>query len=206
MPFRSLAEYGITYAGLIPTQQVAITARGGPDQATVVMSRQRNAGGILRVRGVELGWVQPLDKWLPVKGFGFNEIVTFINQKATGEGTNGFVALGVPKRTNSFAIYYENHGYMARLSHTYSKGSQVSGGNQNGITAAALFGMDYKQADFSSAIDLEKVLDKTGYPTVTFDIVNVNKAKRQAYFQFPNAQFSYYDPGRTFQIGVRSKF
>ncbi len=206
LPFAALSTYGINYNTLIPTQQSAINARGGPDAATVVMTRERNAAGVLQVRGLELGWVQPLDKLLPVRGFGFTETATFINQTATGEGTNGFVALGVPKRTNNFAIFYENHGYMARLSHTFSKGSQGSGGNQNGIPSAALFGMDYKQADFSSSVDLDKVLDHDGWPTLTFDIVNLNRAKRQTYFQYPNVMFSSYDPGRTFALGVRAKF
>ena len=101
------------------------------------MTRQRNAGGILRVRGLEIGWVQPLDKWLPVRGFGFNETATFINQTATGEGTNGFVALGVPKKTNNAGIYYENHGVMVRLSQVYQQGSQSSGPGQNGITVTS---------------------------------------------------------------------
>jgi TonB-dependent receptor len=206
MPFSALSAYGITYNSLIPTQQSAINSRGGPDAATVVMTRERNAGGILRVRGLELGWVQPLDKLLPIRGFGFTETATFINQSATGEGTNGFVALGVPKKTNNFAVYYENHGYMARLSHTYSMGSQGTGANQNGIAAAALFGLDYKQADFSSSIDLDKVFDREGWPTLTFDIVNLNKAKRETYFQYPSAMFSSYDPGRTFALGLRAKF
>ena len=206
LPFGALADYGITYANLIPTQQAAIDARGGPGAATVVMTRERNAGGILRVRGLEIGWVQPLDRWLPWKGFGFSETATFINQKATGEGTNGFVALGVPKKSNNLGLYYENHGWMARLSHMFQQGSQGSSANQNGITAAALYGMDYKQADFSSSADLEKVLERDGWPTLSFDIVNLNRAKRQAYFQFPNAQFTQFDPGRTFQLGVRGKF
>lgn len=206
LPFSALAAYGITYNNLIPTQQVAINSRGGPDAATVVMSQERNAGGILRVRGLEIGWVQPLDKLLPIKGFGFNETATFINQSATGEGTSGFVALNVPKKSNNFGFYYENHGYMARISHQYQQGSQASTANQNGITLASLYGRSYKQADFSSSVDLEKVFDRDGWPTVTFDIVNLNKAKREAYFQYPNAAFSSYDPGRTFQLGVRGKF
>ena len=74
---------------------MAIDSRGGPDAATVVMTRPRNADGILRIRGLEVGWVQPLDKWLPWRGFGFSETLTLIDQKATGEGTQGFVALGV---------------------------------------------------------------------------------------------------------------
>jgi hypothetical protein len=55
-------------------------------------------------------------------------------------------------------------------------------------------------------VDLDRVLDHEGLPTVTFDVVNLNKAKRSGYFQFANAAFSSYDPGRTFQLGVRGKF
>ncbi|USX17878.1 TonB-dependent receptor [Oxalobacteraceae bacterium OTU3REALA1] len=206
MPFSALAQYGINYGTLIPTQQLAIDSRGGPDVATVVMTRPRNADGILRIRGLEVGWVQPLDKWLPIKGFGFNETLTLINQKASGEGSKGFIALGVPKKTNNFGVYYENHGYMARFMHTYSQGSQVATANQSGITQAALFSDTYKQWDFSSSIELDQVFDRDGLPMITFDIVNLNKAKRRGYFQFPNATMSQYDPGRTFALGLRMKF
>jgi len=206
LPFSALAAYGITYNNLIPTQQVAINARGGPDAATVVMSQERNASGTLTVRGLEIGWVQPLDKLLPIRGFGFSETATLINQSASGEGTNGFVALNVPKKSNNFGFYYENHGWMARISHQYQQGSQSAGANQSGVTLAALYGRSYKQADFSSSVDLEQVLGRDNWPTITFDIVNLNKAKREGYFQFPNAAFTSYDPGRTFQLGIRGKF
>jgi len=206
LPFSALEQYGVTYNNLIPNAQAAIDARGGPGAATVVMSQERNAGGILRIRGLEIGWVQPLDRFLPIKGFGFSETATLINQSASGEGTNGFVALNVPRKSNNFGIYYENHGFMARFSHTYREGSQAASGGQNGIAAAALYGRPYKQADFSSSVDLERVFDREGWPTVTFDVVNINKAKRDSYFQFESAQFGFYDPGRTFQLGVRGEF
>jgi TonB-dependent receptor len=206
LPFSALAAYGINYNNLIPTQQVAIDSRGGPGAATVVMSQERNAGGILTVRGLEIGWVQPLDKLLPIKGFGFSETATLINQSASGEGTNGFVALNVPKKSNNFGFFYENHGYMARISHQYQEGSQSANANQSGVTLAALYGRSYKQADFSSSVDLEEALGREHWPTITFDVVNLNKAKREGYFQFANAAFTSYDPGRTFQLGVRGKF
>ncbi|WEF33887.1 TonB-dependent receptor [Pseudoduganella chitinolytica] len=206
MPFSALAPYGINYGTLIPTQQLAIDSRGGPENATVVMTRPRNADGILRIRGLELGWVQPLDKWLPWRGFGFNETLTLINQRASGEGSSGFIALGVPKKTNNFGIYYENKGYMVRFMHTYSQGSQVATANQSGITAAALYGDDYKQLDFSSSFELDQIFDRDGLPVLTFDVVNLNRAKRRGYFQFANATMSQYDPGRTFALGLRMKF
>ncbi|MYM24312.1 TonB-dependent receptor [Duganella sp. FT135W] len=208
MPFSDLAAQGVTYASLSQSQKDAIDARGGPTTATVVMTRSRNATGKLKIQGLELGWVQPLDKWLPnmLRGFGFSESATLINQSASGEGSNGFIALGVPKKTNSFTAYYQQHGYSARLSHTYSDGSQVSGANQNGITKAAIFSDPYKQLDLSTSIDLEHVLDRDGWPTLTFDIVNLNRNSQRTYFQFSNATYTEYKPGRTFNIGLRAKF
>lgn len=206
VPFSALAAYGVTYDGLTPTQQQALNARGGPDAATIVETQQRNASGLLKVSGLELGWVQPLDKLLPWRGFGFSETLTLINQSASGEGSQGFVALGVPKKSNNFQVYYENHGLMARLSHSYSEGSQVSGPNQNGIPNAALFSDDFKQLDFSSQFDLEELLDRDHMPTLTFDVVNLTNTERRSYFQFPNATFTSYKPGRTYALGLRMKF
>jgi outer membrane receptor protein involved in Fe transport len=82
----------------------------------------------------------------------------------------------------------------------------VASANQNGITDAALFVSDYKQLDFSSSVELDQVLDKDGWPTLTFDIVNLNRASRRTYFQFDNATFSQYSPGRTYSFGLRMKF
>ena len=206
VPFSALAAYGITYANLTPTQQGSLDARGGQNVATVVTTSQRNASGLLKVQGLELGWVQPLDKLLPWRGFGFSETLTMINQKASGEGSAGFVALGVPKKSNNFQVYYENHGVLARLSHTYSQGSQISGPNQNGITNAALFSDDFKQLDFSSQFDLAEILDHDNYPTLTLDVVNLTNTTRRAYFQFPNATYTSYKPGRTLAVGLRMKF
>ncbi len=206
LPFSALAAYGINYNTLIPNQQQAIDSRGGPNVATVVMTQARNASGELKIRGLELGWVQPLDKILPIRGFGINETATFITQRGDGEGGAGFVALGVPNRTNNFSVYYDNHGYTARLSHTFSKGSQTASANQNGITNAALFSDNYKQLDFSSSIDLGEVFDKENWPTLSFDIVNLNNDSRRGYFQFGNANFTQYSPGRTYSLGLRAKF
>ncbi|WP_426167653.1 TonB-dependent receptor [Pseudoduganella sp. R-32] len=205
-PFRDLAAYGVTWDALTPVQQAAINARGGPDAATVVLTRQKNASGELKIQGVELGWVQPLDKLLPVRGFGFSETMTYTRQKASGEGTNGFVALGVPRLTNSFTAYYEQSGYSIRFSHNWTEGSQVSGANQNGITNAALFVNDYKQLDMSSSVDLAKVFDRDNWPTLTFDITNLSDSAQRTYFQYESAAFTRYKPGRTFSLGLRAKF
>ena len=43
-------------------------------------------------------------------------------------------------------------------------------------------------------------------PTLTLDVINITKSTQRSYFQFPNAAFSYYEPGRSVMIGVRGSF
>jgi TonB-dependent receptor len=207
VPFTDLAVYGVTYDSLSPTQQAALNARGGPTQATVVLTRATNADGYLKIHGLELSWVQPLDKLLPIPGFGFSANYTRIKQKTTGS-VSGAVALGVPETTYNITGYYEQHGFMLRLSQTYQEGSQVATANQNGITNAALFTDDYKQLDLSSSLDLGTVLEKHSpwWPQLTFDVINLTKQKQRTYFQFTNATFTQYEPGRTYVVGLRLKF
>jgi TonB-dependent receptor len=206
-PFSALAPYGVTYATLSPTQQQAIDSRGGPDSATVVLTEQVNAQGYLSIKGLELSWVQPLDKWLPWSGFGFSTNYTRIHQSTNG-GVSGAVALGVPENAYNVVGYYEDHGFMFRLAQTYSGPSQIATANQNGITNAALYQDSYTQVDFSSAFDIGEIMGYTSkyWPQITFDIQNLNKGKRRQTFQFSNATYSEYAPGMTTMLGLRVKF
>lgn len=205
VPFAALAAYGVTYDTLSPTQQAAINSRGGPGTATVVLQQQVNAEGRLTVNGLEFNWVQPLDFLLEdvVPGLGFIANATIIDQK--GKGAAPAVAIGVAEYTYNVTGYYEHGGVSARISQTFTKGSQTSGLNQNGIPAAALFSDDYRQWDFSSSLDLNEITGSTGLPQLTFDVTNLANAKQRSYFQFENATFTSYTPGRTFMIGLRGR-
>lgn len=205
VPFAALAAYGVTYDTLSPTQQAAINSRGGPGTATVVLQQQVNAEGRLTVNGLEFNWVQPLDFLLEdvVPGLGFIANATIIDQK--GKGAAPAVAIGVAEYTYNVTGYYEHGGISARVSQTFTKGSQSSGLNQNGIPAAALFSDDYRQWDFSSSLDLNEITGSTGLPQLTFDVTNLANAKQRSYFQFENATFTQYTPGRTFMIGLRGR-
>jgi TonB-dependent receptor len=208
VPFSDLAQYGITFDTLSPTQQAAINLRGGPGAATVVLTQQVNADGQLIVNGLEATWVQSLDfllgRYLGINGFGFQVNGTIIDQKGTGAAPA--IAVGVSPHTYNATLYYENHGISARLSTTWAEGSQSSGANQNGIAAAALFSDDYQQWDFSSSLDLSEIFGSPHLPSLTFDVVNIFEAKQRSYFQFENAAFTSYNPGRTVMIGVRGRF
>ena len=208
LPFSDLAQYGITFDTLSPAQQTAINLRGGPGTATVVLTQQVNASGQLIVNGLEATWVQSLDfllgRYLGINGFGFQVNGTIIDQKGTGAAPA--IAIGVAPHTYNATLYYENHGISARLSTTWAEGSQSSGANQNGIAAAALFSDDYQQWDFSSSFDLSEIFGTSHLPSLTFDVVNIFKAEQRSYFQFENATFTSYAPGRTIMVGLRGRF
>ena len=73
--FAELAQYGITYDTLNPTQQIALNSRGGPTVAQVQVTSQVNVPNKLTINGLEFQWVQPLDfltRMIGVTGFGFN--------------------------------------------------------------------------------------------------------------------------------------
>ena len=208
VPFSALAAFGVTFDTLTPTQQTAINSRGGPNSATVVLTEQVNASGTLKVNGLEFNWVQPLDflfgRYLGLRGLGFTANLTLVDQKGTGAAPA--VALGVAPVTYNVTAYYENHGVSLRLSTTYTQGNQSSGTNQNGIPAAALFSDDYRQWDFSSSFRLGTIFGSPHLPELTFDVINITKEKQRSYFQFQNATFTEYSPGRTIMVGLRGTF
>ncbi|MCW3836516.1 TonB-dependent receptor [Sphingomonas canadensis] len=208
VPFSALATYGVTYDTLSPTQQAAINSRGGPGSATVVLQQQVNATGTLKVNGLEFNWVQPLDfllgRYLGINGFGFTANLTLIEQKASGAAPA--VATGVSPVTYNLTAYYENHGISARLSTTFAQGNPASGSNQNGIPLASIYNDDYQQWDFGSSFDLAEILGTKGLPELTVDVINITKANQRSYFQFENAAFTSYNPGRQIMIGLRGRF
>jgi outer membrane receptor protein involved in Fe transport len=84
----------------------------------------------------------------------------------------------------------------------------VSGTNQNGIPAAALFGDDYSQWDFSASFDLAEMFggEPSWLPQLTIDVINFTDEEQRSYFQFGNAAFTQYQPGRQYMVGLRGSF
>ena len=149
------------------------------------------------------GAPQSLDRLLPVRGFGFTASLMKVRQTS---GDPSVVALGVPKDAYNLTAYYENRGLMLRISQAFSKGSQTSTLNQNGIGQAALFSDDYKQVDLSASLALDSFFDLKGEPMLTVNVNNLTNSKQRSYFQFPNATFTQYEPARSYFIGLRMKF
>ena len=207
LPFSALSQFGVNFNTLSPTQQAAINSRGGPDAATVVLQEQVNATGLLRVRGEEADWTQPLDfllHRLGLDGFGFSANYTHINQ--TGSGAAPAIATGVPPDTYNLTFYYEHGPWSFRMAETYNAANVISGENQNGIPEAALFASSYREWDLSSYVDIGTLLHWPVSFQVTANALNLFDGKRRQYFQFPDATFTEYNPGRELMIGFRAKF
>ena len=207
LPFASLAAYGVTYATLSPTQQAAIDSRGGANTAMVTLTEQVNAPGPLVVNGVEFNWVQPLDFLLGkigLNGFGFNANYTIVDQY--GSGAAPAIAVGVPPHTFNLTFYYQNHGVDIRMSQVYYAANPASTPGQNGITTASIYNDTYRQWDFASSFDLAKLGHWSNAPEITFDVNNLFDAKLRSYFQFSDATYTEYAPGRFYTLGIRQKF
>jgi TonB-dependent receptor len=206
-PFSYLAQYGVNYSTLTPTQQAAIDARGGPSAATVVLTQQVNATGILTVNGQEVDWTQPLDFLLGrigLDGFGFSANYTHISQSGTGAAPA--VAIGVPPDTYNLTMYYEHGPWSLRMAENYNAANVVSNPNQSGVPDAALYASSYREWDLSSYADIGQLLHWPVSFQVTADAINLLDAKQRAYFEFPNETFTEYNPGRELMIGFRARF
>jgi TonB-dependent receptor len=197
LPFTAL---GVPFDSLTALQQQAINNRGGPNTATVTVTQQVNASGTLTIRGYELNWVQPLSFLLD--GLGFTANYTRVSQKSNGSGAPA-VAIGVSPYTYNFTGYYDHGPASVRVSYTFNADQISSGPNQNSVPAASLKTDAYGQWDAQASYTLGFLWSS---PQLTLDAINItNEAQRQT-FQYSNAAFTYYKPGRTILIGIRGKF
>ncbi|MBV8037164.1 TonB-dependent receptor [Roseateles sp.] len=224
VPFGTLNQYGINWTnGLTRDQRTNLYKSAGlpvpadldslPSAADlakinalpIVLSQTQNTTDALNIKGLEFTVQQPLDMLTSyLKGFGVSANYTKVKQS----GAN--VAIGVPPYTYNLAAYYEGRFGGFRVTKNFTKGTQSSGTGQNGITAAAFYGMDYAQVDFTSRLNLGEIMGAAiGWKKdlqATFDVFNLTRASQRTNFQFANAPYAIYEPGRTYQIGLRASF
>lgn len=197
IPFNDL---GISYDDLTSTQKAAIDLRGGADQATVDVTTQVNADGVLNIRGVEAIWVQPLDRLLDGLGFSLN--YTHVKQKSEGSGIEA-VAVGVAPNLWNGTVYWEKGNASVRMSYAWNDKMVISSANQNGITTARLNADARGQLDLSASYTFPNVATS---PQLTLNVTNITNEPLRTTFAYDNATNDYYVPGRTVMLGVRGSF
>ncbi len=200
LPFSQL---GIPFGDLTPDQQAALAARGGPDNATVIVQQQVNANATLDVRGWELIWVQPLD--FVFDGLGIMANYTDIDLEAKGNDADQLAGnlYGIAPKLWNATAYWEKGDFSVRASYNYTDSMVATGPNQQGIPYAQLIGESRGQWDLSASYTLSGIRSK---PQITLNVVNLTGEERRSNFYWPNAVNDIYDPGRTIMLGVRGSF
>lgn len=168
------------------------------------------------LKGVELGLTY-FPSYLPsvLDGLGFTGSATILDSEQTipvvnneGEitGTTKSAFFGVSKLSYNATLAYDNGPIGARLSYIWRKGFLQSNEGRSFANPIGFWRAPEKSLDFQLTWNVN---DDIG---ITFDAVNLTKAKQQNYYKFGDVgnpqQFnsSTLLIDRTFALGVRFKF
>jgi len=201
IPFSQL---GISYDNDLTAQQrSAIDARGGPDQALVSVNQQVNAAGLLKIRGWEAIWVQPLT--VVLRGLGI--MANYTDIKLTPSGSDaaklGSNVFGIAPKLWNATVYWEDYGVSTRVSYNWTDGFASTGPNQQNLPPAQIYGVKRGQLDLSASYTMKSL---PGNLQFTLDVLNITDEARRSNFWYPDMVNDYYDPGRTIMLGVRGRF
>lgn len=135
-------------------------------------------------RGVELSWQQPL--WL---SFGALANYTY----AEGHDASGTTLVGSSKSTANAEVYYEAHGFSARVAYTYRSAFLVGLAN---VT------QQYEAGTGNLAASIDYTVND--HLIVTFDGLNLNNPRLKYYSNAVQPQ-AFYTSGRQLFLGIRAK-
>jgi TonB-dependent receptor len=198
VPFGSL---NIPYDSLISTQQNALSDRslqtGVPiANLPITVTRPINLSD-LKIKGIEATWVQPLD--FLVQGLGFSANGTYLKQSSS----SGLVATGVSPYSYNLQGFYENNGLSVSVNYVWNDASIAVNGPQNGIQNAALRSDARGQLDMSAGYQLPFLNNAV---RLTLDVLNITNEPIRTTFEYDNAAYSVYYPGRQVLLGLRANF
>jgi TonB-dependent receptor len=197
----TFGSLNIPFSSLISTQQNALNDRAAAtrtavDDLPITVNRPINLSN-LKIKGLEVTWVQPLDFF--VKGLGFSANGTYLKQSSS----SGLVATGVSKYSYNLQGFYENGGLSVSLNYVWNDKSIAVNGPQNGITGADLIAAARGQLDLSAGYQLPFLNDAL---RLTVDVLNITNEPIRTLFEYENAPYSVYYPGRTVLAGIRANF
>jgi iron complex outermembrane receptor protein len=168
------------------------------------------------LKGLELGLTY-FPSYLPpfLDGLGFTGSATILDSKQTipvvnndGEitGTTQSAFFGVSKLSYNATLAYDKGPIGARLSYIWRKGFLQSNEGRSFANPIGFWRAPEKSLDFQLTLNVNEDIG------ITFDAVNITKAKQQNYYKFGdvgnptefNSSTLLID--RTFAVGVRFKF
>lgn len=200
---------------VVPLSSLIQIPNTGLNTGQFVITRPENASnGVLK--GAEVGFTL-FPPWLPsiFKGFGAQGSFTFlkssqnipqvdINGNVTGQTSSAF--FGVSDFSYNVTAAYDRGPIGARLSYVWRKAFLARNEARLFANPIGVWRRPEKSLDFQLTANLTKRLG------LTFDAVNLTKAKQQEYYKFEDAGGQdQYNLGtvllsRTFALGVRYAF
>ncbi|MPS68935.1 MAG: TonB-dependent receptor [Novosphingobium sp.] len=197
----TFGSLNIPFDSLLSTQQDALRNRAAAsgvaiNNLPITVNRPVNLSD-LRIKGIEATWVQPLD--FLFQGLGFSANGTYLDQSSS----SGLVATGVSKYSYNLQGFYENHGLSVSLNYVWNDKSIAVNGPQNNIQGAALRSDARGQLDLSAGYQLPFLNDAM---RLTLDVLNITNEPIRTTFEYTNAAYSVYYPGRQVLVGIRANF
>lgn len=197
----SFGSLNIPFDSLLSTQQDALRNRAALSGTAIAdlpitVNRPVNLSD-LKIKGLELTWVQPLD--FLFKGLGFSANGTYLDQSSS----SGLVATGVSKYSYNLQGFYENGGLSVSLNYVWNDESIAVNAPQNNIPGANLRADARGQLDLSAGYQLPFLNDGM---RLTLDVLNITNEPIRTTFEHDNAAYSVYYPGRQVLLGLRANF
>lgn len=191
----------IPFDSLLSTQQDALRNRAAAtgvaiNDLAITVNRPVNLSD-LKIKGLEVTWVQPLD--FLFQGLGFSANGTYLDQSSS----SGLVATGVSPYAYNLQGFYENHGLSVSVNYVWNDKSIALNGPQNNIPGANLRADARGQLDLSAGYQLP-FLDNG--VRLTLDVLNITNEPIRTTFEYSNAAYSVYYPGRQVLLGIRANF
>ncbi len=192
---RALMSAGVFYMDLtnyvaFGTYQTTLLDIRQNNFQTYTISAPTNSKG--RISGVELAWQQPV-------GMGFGVQANYTYADAYENGGTGYSGgktdlVGASKNTYNASVYYEDHGFGARVAYTYR--------------SAFFVGLDrstpqYQDDTGTLAASLSYNISRN--MSINFDALNLNDPVLKYYGANKDQPRAFYANGRQYYLTVRFK-
>ncbi len=188
------------------TQSIFVMDQAGGREGPVQVPINGEGGNI---KGIELS-----AQYAFGMGFGFNVNYTYSDSESgfSNDYDSNLPIPGVPEHAFNAQLYYQNHGFEARVSYGWRDESFDSNfgfpdatfdgaGNATGITRTlGVWNRDYGQLDAQVAYQF------TDYLGVTLEAINLTEEDASQYLQFDNLPFAFDSGSRRILVGVRGRF
>lgn len=188
----------VSTLGSAPIRAVGIEQNGTSNPIPLDQVSQPDNQGEAEVTGLEIGYLQSFDN-----GFGYNLNASFTENSAEFTETGADIDFpGVSKNSYNATVFYENHGFSARLSYSY-RGSYLLVPDGVGGLGSQIVAESYGQLDGSVSYEINENF------TVFANAVNLNDEEQQLREEIPNVGSRFYSRshiGPRFTLGVRGSF